>query len=163
MIVDRTHLHWVFGAGAAALAGSAAYLASVVLSPNGPRAGSPAGLVFAFLATGLIVFECLLSLRKKYPASPLGRVSAWLRAHVWLGLLSLLLVLFHSGFRWGQGLAALLMWLFALITASGVFGLVLQNYLPKMMMERVTRETLSNRSLFERMLSWLAYQVRSWL
>lgn len=29
--------------------------------------------------------------------------------------------------------------------------------------ERITRESLSDRSLFERFLSWLAYQVRSWL
>lgn len=142
MIVDRSHLHWIFGAAAAALAGSVAYLVYVVLAPNGPRGGSAMGLVFAFAGTGLIVFECLLGLRKKYPASPLGRVSAWLRAHIWLGLVSFLLILFHSGFRWGQGLAGLLMWLFAIITASGAFGLLLQNYLPRMMMERVTRETL---------------------
>jgi len=69
------------------------------------------GLFFAALATGVIVFECLLGLRKKYPASRLGRVKTWLSAHVWLGLLSFLLILLHSGFHWGHGLAALLMWL----------------------------------------------------
>ena len=34
------------------------------------------------------------------------------------------------------------MWLFAAITASGILGVILQNYLPRMMMERVERETL---------------------
>jgi hypothetical protein len=142
MIVGRDHIPWIFAATAAALATSASYLAYAVLAPNGPRAGSAMGLVFAFAGTGVIVFECLLSARKKYPASPLGRVSTWLRAHIWLGLLSFLLILFHSGFRWGQGLAYLLMWLFAIIAASGILGVVLQTFLPRLMMERVPNETL---------------------
>jgi hypothetical protein len=141
-MIVREHLRWVFVTTAMALAASAAYLVYAVLAPNGPRAGSMPGLLFGFAGTGVIVFECLLSVRKKYPASPLGRVSVWLRAHVWLGLLSFLLILFHSGFRWGFGLAALLMWMFAVITVSGILGIVLQSYLPRMMMERVPRETL---------------------
>jgi hypothetical protein len=142
MILGRDQRSWLVGAGIASLAGAVAYLIYVRLSPNGPRGGSAPGLLFAFAGTALIVFECLLSLRKKYPASPLGRVSTWLRAHIWLGLLSLLLILMHSGFRWGHGLAAWIMWMLAIITASGVLGLVLQNYLPRVMMERVPRETL---------------------
>jgi hypothetical protein len=90
----------------------------------------------------VLLFACLLSLRKKYPASPAGRAGTWLRAHIWLGLLSFLLILFHSGMEWGEGLAAVLMWMFAAITASGVFGLALQNWLPRLMKERVPRETL---------------------
>jgi hypothetical protein len=142
MIIGREDFRWAIATTAAALAGTAAYLAYAAFAPNGPRGGSGAGLAFAFLGTGVIVFECLLSMRKKYPASPFGRVSVWLRAHVWLGLLSFLLILFHSGFRWGHGLAGLLMWLFAIITSSGLFGLALQNYLPRLMMEKLTRETI---------------------
>ena len=142
MIIGRDHLQWVFATTAIALASTAAYLAYAVLSVNGPSGGTAMGLVFGFGATGVIIFECLLSLRKKYPASPIGRVSLWLRAHIWLGLLSFLLVLFHAGFHWGHGLTGLLMWLFLTITASGIFGVVMQNYLPTQMMERVQRETI---------------------
>ena len=142
MIVDRGQLQWIYATTAIAMASTAAYLVYAVLSANGPRAGSAMGLVFGFAGTGVIIFECLLSLRKKYPASPVGRVSLWLRAHVWLGLLSFLLILFHSGFHWGRGLASLLMWLFAIITISGVVGVALQNYIPTRMMELVRRETI---------------------
>ena len=69
-------------------------------------------------------------------------MKTWLRAHVWLGLLSFLLILMHSGFRWGHGLAGALMWLFAVILASGIFGVVLQNYLPRRMTELVPHETI---------------------
>src|SRR5207248_8804081 len=113
-----------------------------VMSPNGARGGSLMGLFFAALGTGIIVFECLLGLRKKYPASPLGRVKTWLSAHVWLGLLSFLLILMHAGFRWGGGLAGALMWLFTVVAASGILGVVLQNYLPRRMTEQAPRETI---------------------
>ena len=142
MIIDRTHRAWTLPCGAVALAASVAYIVYALRAPSGPAGGSVVGLAFAFAGTAVIVFECLLSLRKKYPASPFGRVQTWLQAHVWLGLLSFLLILFHAGFRWGEGLAALLMWLFAVITVSGIYGLALQNFIPRRMRELVTRETL---------------------
>jgi hypothetical protein len=142
MILDRQQSKWAVGTAAAALLSLAAYIVYAVLAPNGPRGGSFMGLFFAALASGIIVFECLLGLRKKYPASRLGRVRTWLRGHVWLGLLSWLLILLHAGFRWGHGLAGALMWIFAAIVASGIFGVVLQNWLPRRMTELATRETI---------------------
>ena len=142
MIVDRTQSRWYVGTGAAAVVSLSVYLVYAMLSPNGPSGGSIAGLVFASFGTGIIVFECLLGLRKRYPASPFGQVKTWLRAHTWLGLLSFALILMHSGFRWGHGLAAVLMWIFAIVVASGIFGVALQNYLPRRMTELVARETI---------------------
>ena len=142
MILDREQSRWAVGTGVASLAALGLYVAYAVLSPNGARGGSLLGLFFASVGTGIIVFECLLGLRKKYPASPLGRVKTWLKAHVWLGLASFLFILMHSGFRWGQGLAAALMWIFAVIVVSGIFGVALQNYIPRRMTELVTRETI---------------------
>lgn len=142
MIVDRTHRRWMGVCAALGAAAAAAYIVYALTAAGGTAGGSLTGLVFAFAGTGVIVFECLLGLRKKYPASPLGRVETWLKAHVWLGLLSFLLILCHTGFRWGEGLSGVLMWLFVVITASGVWGLVLQAWLPRRMTELVTRETI---------------------
>jgi len=142
MIVDRTSTQWILGAAAGALASTMIYGIYAWLSANGPRGGSAVGLAFGFAGTAIIVFECLLSLRKKYPASPLGRLKIWLRAHVWLGLLSFLLILFHAGFRWGHGLAAVIMGMFLIITLSGLFGLALQNYIPRRMTQLIARETI---------------------
>lgn len=130
------------GTGIAALVSLAVYVIYVLASPDGARGGSLAGLFFASAGTGIIVFECVLGLRKRYPASPLGRVKTWLSAHVWLGLLSFWLILMHSGFRWGSGLAAVLMWLFLVVALSGVLGVALQNYIPRRMTELVPRETI---------------------
>jgi hypothetical protein len=142
MLLDRRQTRWAVGSSIAAVASLALYIAYALAAPNGPRGGTLMGLFFASVATAIIVFECLLGLRKKYPASRLGRVKTWLSAHVWLGLLSFLLILMHSGFRWGTGLAAVLMWLFLVIVVSGVFGIALQNYIPRRMTELVAHETI---------------------
>jgi hypothetical protein len=142
MIIDRAQSRWIAATVFAAVLSLIAYVGYAVLSPNGPQGGSFMGLLFAAFGTGIIVFECLLGLRKKFPASRIGHVKTWVRAHVWLGMLSFLLILMHSGFRWGHGLAGALMWLFAAILASGIFGVVLQNYLPRRMTELVPHETI---------------------
>ena len=142
MIIDASHRRWILWCGIAALLSSLAYGFYAVTTPGGPKGGTWAGLAFAFAGTGVIVFECLLSLRKKYPASRMGRVKIWLKAHIWLGLLSFLLILFHTGFQWGGGLASLLMWMFVIITISGIYGLVLQQYLPTVMTQQAPRETI---------------------
>lgn len=142
MIVDRSQVKWPVASAALAIVALAAYVIYAATAVNGPSGRSIAGLVFASMGTGIVVFECMLGLRKRYPASPLGRVKTWLRAHVWLGLLSFLLILMHSGFHWGHGLSAAMMWIFAAIAASGIFGVALQNYIPRRMTELVTRETI---------------------
>ena len=142
MLIDRRQKRWGIATAIAAAASLAVYIIYVLMSPNGARSGSLVGLLFASVGTGIIVFECLLGLRKKYPASPLGRVKTWLSAHTWLGLLSFLLILMHAGFRWGGGLASMLMWLFLVIVLSGLFGIALQNYIPRRMTELVPRETI---------------------
>lgn len=142
MIIDQKSTRWIMGTAAGAMAATLIYAIYAARAANGPSGGSGVGLFFGFAGTAVIVFECLLSLRKRYPASPLGRVQTWLRAHVWLGLLSFLLIVFHAGFRWGHGLAAALMWIFLIITVSGIYGLVLQNYIPRSMTQSVGRETI---------------------
>ena len=147
MIIDETHQKWMSVSAVIAVIATLAYLLYVFRAANGPSGGSWPGLLFAAAGTALIVFECLLSLRKKYPASPLGRVQTWMRAHLWLGLLSFLLILLHAGFHWGRGLALVLMWLFTIIMVSGIYGIAVQQYIPRRMTELVTRETYALCSL----------------
>jgi hypothetical protein len=142
MIIKGRHRAWMYATSGLALGLGAIYFAATAALPGGVRGGSAPGLAFGIAGTALIVFECLLGLRKKFPASPFGRVSTWLRAHIWLGLLSFLLILFHSGWRWGSGLAGLLMWIFLAINLSGVLGLILQHYLPERMTDQIPRETI---------------------
>ena len=89
-----------------------------------------------------MVFSGLLAGRKKFPVLRLGRAQTWMRGHLWLGLLSLPLILFHAGFRFGGPLTSALMVLMIIVVASGVFGAALQHYMPHMMTVQVPEETI---------------------
>ena len=65
-----------------------------------------------------------------------------MRGHLWLGLLSLPLICFHAGFRFGGLLTTVLMILLIVVVASGIFGAALQHYMPSIVTERVPMETI---------------------
>ncbi|MDQ6809101.1 MAG: hypothetical protein M3Z64_06705 [Verrucomicrobiota bacterium] len=104
--------------------------------------GTPLGLWFGSISLAIFVFAALLSLRKKIPLWRIGTVQRWLRAHIWLTLLTIPLVILHSGFRLGGPMTMLLMALYAIVMLSGIYGLVLQHHLPRLMKERLPAETV---------------------
>jgi hypothetical protein len=89
-----------------------------------------------------MIFAALLGARKKVPVWRVGRAQTWMRGHLWLGLLSLPLIVLHSGFRYGHGLTAVLMTLLIIVVASGIFGAALQHYMPRVMSREVPMETI---------------------
>jgi hypothetical protein len=102
--------------------------------------GTPLGLVLGTISLGIFVFAALLGLRKKLPFLPLGNVQRWLRGHIWLTLLTIPLVLLHSGFRLGSPMTTTLTVLYAIVMVSGIYGLILQHKLPTMMKESLPAE-----------------------
>ena len=52
------------------------------------------------------------------------------------------LIRFHAGFQLGGPLTMVLMVLFTLVIASGIFGVVLQQFIPRMMLARLPHETI---------------------
>ena len=104
--------------------------------------GTSAGLAFGGVGYSFMLFAALLGARKRVPVYRFGRAQSWMRGHLWLGLLSLPLILFHSGFRLGHGLSAWLMALLIAVVVSGIFGTALQHYMPRVMTREVTMETI---------------------
>lgn len=73
----------------------------------------------------------------------LGRTQDWMRAHLWLGVLSIPLLVLHAGiFPWGGSLATVLMLLFLTVVVSGFWGLAMQQIIPKKMLLEVPGETI---------------------
>ena len=102
--------------------------------------GTPLGLVLGTISLGIFVFAALLGVRKKLSFLPVGNVQRWLRGHVWLTLLTIPLILLHSGFRLGGPMTTTLMVLYAIVMVSGIYGLILQHKLPTMMKESLPAE-----------------------
>jgi hypothetical protein len=104
--------------------------------------GTPLGLWFGSISLAIFVFAALLSLRKKIPLWRVGTVQRWLRAHIWLTILTIPLVILHSGFRFGGAMTTFLMVLYGVVMVSGFYGLFLQHVMPRLMKERLPAETV---------------------
>ena len=158
-IVNRAHLPWFLFVVLATLFASWLYVGNFAparlplplrlpeslrqhASDHGAVGGTPLGLIFGSVSLGVFVFAALLGLRKKLVLWRIGTVQRWLRAHIWLTLLTIPLVILHSGFRLGGPMTTLLIVLYVMVMVSGIYGLTLQHYLPTIMMERLPAESV---------------------
>jgi hypothetical protein len=142
MRIDRTHRPWVIATVALVIVSTVAYIVYAVETPSGPRGGSAMGLTFGIVGYGLMLYAGLLGARKRVPTWRIGRAQTWMRGHLWLGLLSLLLILFHGGFAFRGPLTLVLMLLFFIVIGSGILGAAIQHYVPSFMTSRVPLETI---------------------
>src|SRR5208337_192913 len=146
MRMDQTQRGWAIGSFVLLAISAAVYVIYAWQSPAGPSGGSFIGLVFGIVGFAFMIFAALLGARKRVPTWRLGRAQAWMRGHLWLGLLSLPMILFHGGFHFGGTLTRVLMWLTIIVVASGVYGAALQNYVPRVMTNDVPLETIMTKS-----------------
>lgn len=142
MRIDETHRKWFIGSVAGLVVAAALYVPYSRSAPLGANGGTAAGLTYGIVASAFMLFAGLLGARKKVPIWRIGRAQAWMRGHLWLGLISFPLILFHSGFRFGVGLTKGLMWLFVIVIASGIFGAILQHFMPRLTTQRIPMETI---------------------
>ncbi len=142
MLLDRTQRNWMIAAAILLIVATAIYVPYALDSPQGPRGGSTIGLCFGIAGFALMLFAGLLGARKKFPVWRVGRAQTWMRGHLWLGLVSLPIILFHAGFHMRGTLTLVLMILFFIVIASGIFGAILQIYIPRKITSEVPMETI---------------------
>jgi len=140
--IDKTQRGWAIASLIGLLVFTGVYAVYATNALSGPRGGSAVGLAFGVIGFGFMIFAALLGARKRVPTWRIGRAQAWMRGHLWLGLLSLPVILFHGGFHFGGTLTSVLMWLLIVTVASGVFGAALQHYVPRVMTTDVKLETI---------------------
>jgi hypothetical protein len=141
VIIDRTHKPWAVASALILVVAVAVYIpyATANVPPSG---GSVLGLIYGIVGFGFMAFVTLLSLRKKFPIWRIGRTKVWMRGHLWLGALSLPIILLHAGFLFGHGLTSVMMWLFVIVWISGFLGAWLQHTMPRRLLREVPMETI---------------------
>src|SRR5208282_1742907 len=142
MRMDATQRGWAWFSLGFFLVSGIVYAFYAVNATAGPRGGSAMGLAFGIVGFAFMILAALLGARKRVPTWRVGRAQAWMRVHLWLGLLSLPLILFHGGFHFGGTLTRVLMWLLMITVGSGLYGAALQNYVPQMMTSDAPLETI---------------------
>ena len=141
--IHSAHKFWIFVAVALTVLGFAWHIAERVQTGHWIGGSSRSGFILGVIAASIIMFEMLLAARKVFRTVRwFGRVKYWMSGHIWLGLACLPLALLHSGFYLGGQLSAMTMILMIVVIFSGVYGLYLQNVLPKRMLNEVKAETI---------------------
>ena len=141
MLIDSTHKKWAVVAATLALAAYVGYRVLDRMAPGGLTGGSFAGLWYGISGAALMVYAGLLFAVRRFPSRRwVGRRQTWLRGHIWLGLLSVMLVACHSGFHWGGPLEMLLWAALLGVIVTGIAGVILQQAVPRLLTSRVPCE-----------------------
>lgn len=100
-----------------------------------PHGGSNWGLGYGIAGTALILLLAFFGIRKRWYRSTFGTLEQWLQSHIYLGLLVLVVLMFHTGMRFNDRVAVATLVLVIIVVASGIFGAILYVTVPRMLTE----------------------------
>src|SRR5579862_7140292 len=90
-------------------------------------------LSLGWIGTSLAVLAAALSIRKRLAYQGVGKMSVWLTAHIYLGIIAAFAIFYHSGFRAGGPLSSWLLAFFSLTVVSGLMGWWFARTLPTLL------------------------------
>ena len=97
--------------------------------------GSTFGLAYGIAGTALILLLAFFGIRKRWYRSTFGTLEQWMQSHIYLGLLVLVILLFHTGGRFNDKVAVTTLVLVTIVVASGIAGAILYATVPRMLTE----------------------------
>jgi Na+-transporting methylmalonyl-CoA/oxaloacetate decarboxylase gamma subunit len=142
MRIDASHRSWALASFTVLAIAGLAYVAYALIYPGGPNGNSLPGLIYGIVGYLMMLYAGLMGARKKVPLWRIGRAKIWMRGHLWIGALSLPMILFHSGFTARGPLTIVLTVLLFLVVLSGLTGALIQHFVPRRMTSMVQFETI---------------------
>ena len=112
----------------------------------GPGGGTVLGYTLGTVGALLIVWLLLFGIRKRQYLGGVGTVRGWLSAHVYLGLLLLVVATLHTGFQFGWNVHTLAYGLMVAVIASGVWGVGVYLRNPGLMSDLLDGKTLEQHA-----------------
>jgi len=100
-----------------------------------PHGGSRWGLAYGSIGFFLCFLLAFFGIRKRWYRSTFGTVEQWMQSHIYLGILVLVILIFHTGGRFNDKVAVATLILVAIVVASGVLGAILYVTVPRMLTE----------------------------
>ena len=100
-----------------------------------PHGGSRWGLVYGTIGFFLCYLLAFFGIRKRWYRSTFGTVEQWMQSHIYLGILALVILIYHTGGRFNDKVAVATLILVAIVVASGVLGAILYVTVPRMLTE----------------------------
>ena len=115
-----------------------------VPSANG---GTWLGYTLGTIGALLIFWLLWLGIRKRRYTSRLGTLKGWVSAHVYFGLMLLVVATLHTGFQFGWNIHTLAYALMVIVIISGFWGILLYLKQPRLM--TINQEQQTRDSLFQ--------------
>ncbi len=111
-----------------------------------PHGGSSMGLTYGIAGWALIFLLAFFGIRKRWYRSTFGTLEQWLQSHIYLGVLVLVILLFHTGGRFHDRIAVATLILVAIVVGSGIVGAVLYVTVPRLLTEVESDSTVEDIS-----------------
>jgi hypothetical protein len=142
VLLDRRHRPWAIATAFIGLAAVGAYIWLDWRTPGGLTGGSTVGLWYGIAGSALMVYAGLLAVHRYIPRwwRWIGSRQTWLRGHIWLGSLSVVLIVCHAHGRFGGLLEQALWVVLGTVILTGIYGLLLQQFLPRFLAQRIPDE-----------------------
>jgi hypothetical protein len=142
LLRNKSQLPWLVIFVIGSLAALAFYVGFTWWKIARPTGGTWACLWCGIAGWALMIFAWWLTLLRWLPRRwYIWSRAAWLRGHVWLGSLCVVLILCHTGgLHWGGPFEQLLYIAFVLTILTGFGGLALQQFLPWLLTTRTACE-----------------------
>lgn len=99
----------------------ASYVVYAYYTEN-PNGATFVGLMYGVVGLIAILLLMYYGVRKRTFKKTLGTLKGWLSFHIYIGLLTMLIVPMHAGFKFGVNVHTLAFLLMALVVISGIFG-----------------------------------------
>jgi hypothetical protein len=100
-----------------------------------PHGGSNIGIAYGIAGYLLILLLAYFGIRKRSYRSTFGTLEQWLQSHIYLGVLVMVILLFHAGGRYNDKVAVATLILVAIVVASGILGAILYVTVPRLLTE----------------------------
>ncbi|MDQ1471274.1 MAG: hypothetical protein QOJ99_2754 [Bryobacterales bacterium] len=142
MRIDESHRGWAIASAIILAVAVIGFVPYALYQPGGPGGNTWPGLLYGVLGYSMMLYAGLMGARKKRPLWRVGRAQAWMRGHLWMGALSVPMILLHSAFAARGPLTLVLMTLLVITVLSGVTGALLQHFVPKRLTASVPMETI---------------------
>jgi hypothetical protein len=142
MRIDKSHRPWALATAAIFGVSSLSFIFYALYAPGGVGGNTWPGLIYGAMGYGMMLYAGLMGARKKRPLWRVGRAQTWMRGHLWMGALSLPMILLHSAFMARGPLTIVLMTLLVITVLSGLTGAFLQHFIPKRLTASVQLETI---------------------
>src|SRR5207248_4498569 len=100
-----------------------------------PHGGSRWGLAYGIIGFFLCFLLAFFGIRKRWYRSTFGTIEQWMQSHIYLGILVLIILIFHTGGRFHDKVAVATLILVAIVVSSGVLGAILYVTVPRLLTE----------------------------